>query len=246
MRFHFCSLQSWCVWVAIWVTSAAHFCGCATAQSASPTRAKVAGRLSVTSSVPSSNALPAGVSAVLADLASRASVIFTGEVLAVSPSAGAVDVRFHVENPIRNCPQNGDYILREWAGLWTANPNRYYVGQHLLMFLTARGPSGISAPVDTNDGILPLVATSPEPLADSSGKAPADGPSAGLTVDLRWLQTRVIRNSAASVLLNSLNAGASADAAWSGPVTPILALPVTSLTSVLALIGTGAAGNVKR
>lgn len=245
MRFRFHFLQSWCVWLATWVTCASHSCGWAIAQNASPARAKVAARLSVASSVPSSNALPAGVSAVLADLASRASVVFTGQVLAVSSSGGVVDIRFHVENPIRNCPQNGDYVLREWAGLWTPNPNRYYVGQHLLMFLTARGPSGISAPVDTNDGILPLVAASPEPLADSSGKAAADGPSAGLTVDLRWLQTRVSRNSAVPVLLNSLDAGTPPDGSWSGPVTPLPTTPVTSLTSVLALIGTGAS-NVNR
>ena len=160
-------------------------------------------------------------------------------VLDVAPSAGVVDIRFHIENPIRGCPPNGDYVLREWSGLWAADPGRYLVGQHLLLFLTARGPAGISAPVDVNDGFLPLLATSPQPLADASGKAPADLPSAGLSVDVRLLQTRVTRSSVTPVLLNSLGAGNPPEAAWSGPVAPLAAHPPASLAAVLALIGTG-------
>ncbi len=184
-------------------------------------------------------AMPAGLSAVLSDFASRAAVIFSGQVLAVTPSAGVVDIRFHVENPIRNCPQNGDYVLREWAGLWTAHPDRYRVGRHVLLFLTARSSAGLSAPVDGNDGIVPLVATAEQPRADASGTAPADASSSELTVDLRWLQTRVARTSVTSMLLHSSSTEHSRGQAWSGPVTPLAKGPATSLSSVISFLSQG-------
>ncbi len=188
---------------------------------------------------PAAPALPPGLSAVLMQLAGHAAVIFSGQVLAVTPSAGVVDIRFHVENSIRNCPQNGDYVLREWAGLWTAHPDRYRIGQHVLLFLTARNSAGLSAPVDGSDGIVPLAAAAPQPLADASGTAPADAPSAGFTVDLRWLQARVARTSAAPMLLHSLSVTGSAGQAWAGPVAPLATAPATSLTSVIELLGQG-------
>ncbi len=200
---------------------------------------KIATKRNLDASGPSSTAVPAGVSAILVELASRAAVIFTGQVLAVTPSAGVVDIRFHIDTPIRNCPQNGDYVVREWAGLWTAHPDRYRVGQRMLLFLAARGPAGMSAPVDVNDGILPLVATAQQPIMDASGAVPADSVSDGLTVDLRWLQARVTRTVGTPVLLRSLRAGSSAEKVWSGPVTPLATVPALSLTSVLAVIGSG-------
>lgn len=224
------------LWSAL-VAALAFACSASAAAQGSPP-----GRLAkrnLTTSAPTVTTLPSGTSAVLTDLASRAAVIFSGQVLAITPSAGIVDIRFHVDNPIRNCPQNGDYVLREWAGLWTAHPDRYRIGQHLLLFLTARGPAGLSAPVDVNDGIVPLLATAQQPIANASGNAPADTPSTGLTVDLRWLQTHVARTSAAPVLLNSLNTGNAAGETWSGPIAPLATLPATSLTSVISLIGSG-------
>ena len=237
MRFSERFLQSFCFWFTVTLAIAPVWGTLALAQSSSP--AKVVAKPNLDVSAPASPALPAGTSAVLVDLASRAAVIFIGQVLAVTPSAGVVDIRFHVENPIRNCPQNGDYVLREWAGLWTAHPNRYRVGQRVLLFLAARGAAGMSAPVDVNDGIVPLMATAQQPIMDASGTVPADSPSDGLTVDLRWLQARVTRSSATPVLLNSLSAGSSAAKAWSGPVTPLVTVPAPSLTSVIAVIGKG-------
>ena len=207
----------------------------AAAQSSSPEKAVAQRNLDVSTSA--STVVPAGISTVLADLSSRAAVIFTGQVLAITPTAGVVDVRFQIDTPVRNCPQNGDYVLREWAGLWTAHPDRYRVGQHVLLFLTARGAAGMSAPVDVNDGIVPLVATAQPPIMDASGTVPADTPSAGFTVDLRWLHAHVVRTSGTSAALHSLGAVSPTTHPWSGPVAPLASAPATRLSNVLAVIG---------
>ena len=237
MRLSKLSLRSICFWFTVTLAIAPVWGVVAEAQSSAS--GEVVTKRNLDASAPTSTAVPADVSAVLVDLASRAAVIFTGQVLAITPSAGVVDIRFQIDNPIRNCPQNGDYVVREWAGLWTAHPNRYRVGQRVLLFLTARGTAGMSAPVDVNDGIVPLIATAQQPIMDASGTVPADSPSDGLTVDLRWLQARVTRSSATPVLLNSLSAGNSAAKAWSGPATPLVTVPAPSLTSVIAVIGKG-------
>ena len=229
------SLYSLCTWMIAVLSGLPASFAIARAQSAS-TLATVGVRRHLDAS-PAGTPLPAGTSAVLVDLASRATVIFAGQVLSVTPFGGTVDIRFGVESPVRNCPQNGDYVLREWAGLWTAHPNRYRIGQRVLLFLTARGPAGLSAPVDVNDGIVPLVPTAQPPIADASGMAPADTPSAGFTVDLRWLQTHVVRTSGTPALLNSLSTASSTMRAWSGPVAPLAPISATSLNSVLAVIG---------
>ncbi len=205
----------------------------------SPVSDKAAMKRNLDASAPTSAAVPTGVSAVLVDLASRAAVIFTGQVLAVTPAAGVVDIRFQIDSPIRNCPQNGDYVVREWAGLWTAHPNRYRVGQRVLLFLTARGAAGMSAPRDVDDGIVPLVATAKQPIMDASGTVPADAPSGELTADLRWLQARVTRTTTTPVVLNALSVGSSAQKAWSGPVTPLPTAPAPNLSSIIAVILNG-------
>ena len=237
MRFRQVFQQTFHLWLAIgWALLPT--ISIAAAQSASHARPRAAATTAGTAAK-ANIALSAGASGVLAELASRAAVIFTGQVLSVTPSAGVVDIRFRIDQPIRNCPQNGDYVLREWAGLWTAHPDRYHVGQRALMFLSARGPAGISAPVDVNDGIVPLHATAAQPLADASGKAPADSTSAEMMVDPRWLQTRVSRIAAAPALLHALSTGSSAEETWAGPVTPLAAVPATSVTSAIAQIGVG-------
>ena len=237
MRLSKLSLRSFCFWFTVTLAIAPVWGIVAVAQS-SPS-GKAATQRNLDASAPASNEVPADVSAVLVDLASRAAVIFTGQVLAITPSAGVVDIRFQIDTPIRNSPQNGDYVLREWAGLWTGHPNRYRVGQRVLLFLAARGAAGMSAPVDVNDGIVPLMATAQQPIMDASGTVPADSPSDGLTVDLRWLQARVTRSSAPRVRLSSLSAGSSAAKAWSGPVTPLVTVAAPSLNSVIAVIGKG-------
>ena len=167
-------------------------------------------------------------------MASHAAVIFSGQVVAVSrnDSAGFVDVRFRIDAPVRGCPKTGWYVLREWAGLWTAQPERYRVGQSRLMLLTARGPAGMSSPVGGMDGAIPLVAAGAAPIADAAGVAPVDtGQDASAAmVDLRWIQARTVQGS-----------GGLASArvtAYGGPVKPWPASGRTSISlpDVLSLL----------
>lgn len=191
----------------------------------------------------------ATVNDVLRGMAARAGVIFAGRVesIARSDAAGFVDVRFRIDQPVRGCPKTGAYVLREWAGQWTARPARYVVGQHLLMLLTARGPSGISAPVDGMDGVIPIIATGTQPMADRNGVAPADDGSAAPeeAADLRRLQTRVMRPSpmGVSAAARIATPGDEPGSPWIGAAAPLLRVGEgtfvgqPALSSVLAILG---------
>ena len=184
-------------------------------------------------------------------MASQAAVIFSGQVVAVSreDSAGFVDVRFRIDDAVRGCPKSGFYVLREWVGLWTGQPERYRVGQRRLMLLTARGPSGMSSPVGGMDGAIPLVATGVAPIANAAGVAPVDTALAPATLaaDLRWIQARIARTTDSRPNAREIPMGGPAQPIsntggdWSGPILPLAttnsptALPVT-LGAVLSLL----------
>jgi len=202
--------------------------------------------------------VPAAVSAELQQMAGHADVIFTGQVVEVSrnDAAGFVDVRFRIDEAVRGCSKTGSYVLREWAGLWMGQPERYRVGQRRLMLLTARGAAGMSSPVGGMDGAIPLVAAGVAPIADAAGVAPVDTGLAApaLAVDLRWIQARVVRSTMAPASASSRFVArgtpaqpiaSAAEGDWSGPVTPLAsqassvgAVPVT-LGSVLGLLRGG-------
>jgi hypothetical protein len=207
--------------------------------------------------------VPAAAGAELQLMASHAGVIFSGQVVAVAreDAAGFVDVRFRIDDAVRGCPKVGFYVLREWAGLWMGQPERYRVGQRRLMLLTARGPSGMSSPVGGVDGAIPLIASGSAPIADAAGVAPVDtGLDTGLgpatfAVDLRWIQARAVRTtggSSANARVVAIGAPAlpwrdSSGGDWAGPVVSLIpsasqatATPVT-LGSVLTLLRGGSA-----
>lgn len=197
----------------------------------------------------------ATINDVLRAMAARAGVIFSGRVESITrhDAAGFVDVRFRIDQPVRGCPRTGAYVLREWAGRWTAMPERYVVGQQLLMLLAARGPSGISAPVDGMDGALHIVALGVPPMADKNGVAPPEDGSASPEeiVDLRRLETRVLRStpagvSAAARIASPGGVGFPVDgpvSLWAGPAAPLLHAGQSSLaaqpglSTVIALLG---------
>jgi hypothetical protein len=143
---------------------------------------------------------PATATDVLAEMAGRAGVIFTGQVVGIerADAQGFVDVRFRVATAVKGVSartaSGNFYVLREWAGLWTGG-DRYWVGQRFLMLLTARGASGMSAPVDGMDGAVPLVGGGEMPLLHGASEAPADTTlaEAETLVDLRWLQAKALR-----------------------------------------------------
>ena len=130
------------------------------------------------------------VEAALHLMADQAAIIFVGTVAAVERNAntgGFVEIHFTVDQPIRGCSA-GDYTLREWAGLWTANDSRYRAGQRLLLFLHAPGASGLSSPVGGLDGAIPVRAGGSAVKRTSTTTATAEP-----VADLRWLGAKLAR-----------------------------------------------------
>jgi hypothetical protein len=188
-------------------------------------------------SVPSaSSTTPQTVVDVLHQLSDKADVIFAGQVVAIRrPDASVVEVEFRVDQAILGCTVGTPYILREWAGLWEGETQRYRVGQNLLMLLHAPSAAGISSPVGGLDGAIPIRqgGGAASPLAD--GATPRQPPF----VDLRWLGAKLprsvsYRNEAATVTKpGNLSAPirsqlrTTASAAASGSVTN--AAPITQM-----------------
>lgn len=120
--------------------------------------------------------------AELRGLASRADVVFVGQVQRIETRGGVVEITFAVEQPVLGVT-GGSYVMREWAGRWTGGQQRYRVGERAMFFLhaakiAADGSVGLSSPVDGMMGVVPVV-----PMG-ANGKA---------LVDVRWLATRVKR-----------------------------------------------------
>jgi|GEM_PF-1258109 len=118
----------------------------------------------------------ASLAVALASLTTRAGVVFAGEVTAVRPVGGVVEIDFRITQTLKG-NASGSYTLREWAGLWADGQRRYWVGERTVIFLHSAGKSGLSSPVDGMDGVLPLT-------PDASDT---------LSVDIQRLRTRVVR-----------------------------------------------------
>jgi hypothetical protein len=123
---------------------------------------------------------------ILHQLSDKADVIFAGQVVAIRPNDGVVEVEFRVDQAIRGCSVGTPYILREWAGLWTAGNQRYRVGQRLLMLLHAPSAAGMSSPVGGLDGAIPIRQGGAAAQPAISSRAPQRP-----YVDLRWLGARL-------------------------------------------------------
>lgn len=107
-----------------------------------------------------------GLAGEFGSLASRAAVIFVGQVVSIVRRSGAVEINFTVEQAILGAPGT-QYTLREWAGLWPQGQFRYTVGQRALVFLHAGSAAGFGSPVDGAEGVVPVVvqgANAPELL----------------------------------------------------------------------------------
>jgi hypothetical protein len=198
----------------------------------------------------------ADTTTALLEMAGRAGLIFAGHVVSITrnDTAGFVDVRFAIDQPVSGCPPTGEYGVREWAGLWAGNASRYQAGQRFLMMLHLPGPSGMSAPVGGLNGAIPLLASGVGPVMDATGSVPADtgpGPLSGLAVDLRWVQAAALRQGTATskrpTNATTLQATGSIDStAVGGPIattTPSIgAATQVTLESVLAVLrGVGSA-----
>ena len=118
----------------------------------------------------------ASVNAALGRLGARAALVFAGEVTAIRRTGGVVEVEFRVDQTLKGAVSGG-YVLREWAGLWAAGQQRYWVGERAVLFLHDPGKSGLSSSVDGMEGVLPITPT----------------PAAALAVEVDRLRTRVQR-----------------------------------------------------
>lgn len=129
-------------------------------------------------SVPSQPAeVETTVAGALGRLAARAGLVFVGTVVSIDRTPGVVEISLRVEQVIQGQP-GGLYVLREWAGRWPPGTHRYSVGQRSLFFLNAPGPSGLSAPVDGGEGVVPV-------LGD---------PAFGAVVDAQRLNATLLRS----------------------------------------------------
>jgi hypothetical protein len=141
--------------------------------------------------VTASSAPPQTVVDVLHQLSDKAEVIFAGQVMAIRhPNANIVEVEFRVDQAIRGCTAGTPYILREWAGLWEGDTQRYRVGQPLLMLLHAPSAAGMSSPVGGLDGAIPIRQGGG---GVASSVADVVTPRQPPYVDLRWLGARLPR-----------------------------------------------------
>jgi hypothetical protein len=131
---------------------------------------------------------PQTVVDILHQFSDKADVIFAGQVLAIRrPNDGVIEVEFRVDQAIRGCTAGTPYVLREWAGLWAGDNQRYRVGQRLLMLLHAPSAAGMSSPIGGLDGAIPIRQGS---AAMASGDPVATPPQQPY-VDLRWLGAKL-------------------------------------------------------
>jgi hypothetical protein len=133
---------------------------------------------------------PQTVVDILHQFSDKADVIFAGQVLAIRrPNGGVVEVEFRVDQAISGCTAGTPYILREWAGLWAGDNQRYRIGQRLLMLLHAPSAAGMSSPVGGLDVAIPIRQSSPAMASGDESATPPQPPY----VDLRWLGARLPR-----------------------------------------------------
>jgi hypothetical protein len=131
---------------------------------------------------------PQTVVDILHQLSDKADVVFAGQVLAIRrPNDGVVEVEFRVDQAIRGCTAGTPYVVREWAGLWAGDDQRYRVGQRLLMLLHGPSAIGMSSPIGGLDGAIPI-------RQGGAALAPEDEVAAPLQppyVDLRWIGAKI-------------------------------------------------------
>jgi hypothetical protein len=131
---------------------------------------------------------PQTVVDILHQFSDEADVVFAGQVLAIRrPNDGVVEVEFRVDQAIRGCTAGTPYVLREWAGLWAGDNQRYRVGQRLLMLLHAPSAAGMSSPIGGLDGAIPIRQGSAAMALGDDVATPSQPPY----VDLRWLGAKL-------------------------------------------------------
>lgn len=94
----------------------------------------------------------------LVNCSRHAGLIFSGSVVRVERVPGkrpkdveTVAITFHIDRGFRGVRTGQLLTIREWAGLWVAQP-RYRVGEKLLLFLYPPSRLGLTSPVSEVGG----------------------------------------------------------------------------------------------
>jgi len=108
-----------------------------------------------------------------------------------------VEITFQAEDCVTGCVTNQLVVLHEWASLWRGQPHRYTIGQQAVWMFYPPNAAGISSPVNGILGVLPVRALALSTTSVASPN-PASAPETDqqnlqLNVDLRWLQTALLR-----------------------------------------------------
>jgi hypothetical protein len=149
------------------------------------------------------------------NLATRAGVVFVGQVTSIEHKSDIVEVHFAVQQTVQGTVGT-TYTLREWAGLWPQGEQRYTLGQRAMIFLHPTSTAGLSSPVDGMEGIVPLV-----PM----------GADTTPLLDVRRLATRIKRPVGLPMTSEavSLDDAIAAVKASAGPIEPLPRwLPITA------------------
>ena len=146
--------------------------------------------------LPPTEAPAADVASVMRSLASRAGVIFVGQVEKIQPNGGVVDIVFTVQQRVAG-ELGATSTLHEWSGRWSGGQQHFTVGERAMVFLYPPNAAGISSPVDGMSGVVPLV-----PM----------GADADPLLDVRFLATRVERPVGAPIADSDFGAIALGDA----------------------------------
>lgn len=171
----------------------------------------------------------ASLGSALRSLASRAGVVFVGQVTQIDRSGDVVLISFRVDQALVGNPPS-PYVLREWAGLWPMGEQRYYPGQRALIFLRTPSSAGLSTPVDDAEGVVPVLPQGAENIP---------------LLDVRRLDTRILRHVGDALPSDSASAVLLSDAAtvvrtWQQPTwtePPRHALPPEIAPAVEASSG---------
>ena len=156
----------------------------------------------------------ASVSAELQSLAQAARTIFVGQIVGIQRRGGVVEVTFRVEQPVMGSTGQ-TFTLREWAGMWPPNVQRYTVGQRVLAFVHGAGGAGLSSPVHGTEGLVPVV---------------VQGADAPRLLDVRRVAASVVR--APGTRLPDTTDGALALDAVIGMIAPVQKTAGTILGSL--------------
>jgi len=189
---------------------------------------------------------PQDIVTALHRMSDKAGVIFVGQVSDVrrlakgNVAAGVVEIRFEVEQAVRGCSA-GSYVLREWAGLWEGDNQRYRAGQRFLMLLHAPNAAGLSSPVDGMYGAIPIVRGGSAPVGANSSAG-----AALPAVDLRWVGTKVlhpVRYASGTAMVDRSASRPAYAVAQGGTVQGLVVGSSGSSGSVGAVAGTSASNS---